>query len=87
MDYPERQLRMQDFLISVFDIVDISVEEYIKRGFVNLDVNFGCTGVQHRSVYAADALARHLKNKYKVNIDLCHTVQEEKNWLNPIQAK
>jgi hypothetical protein len=84
MEYLERQTRMQDFLNSVFDIVDISVEEYIKRGFVNLAVSFGCTGGQHRSVYAADALARHLKNKYKVNIDLCHMVQEEKNWINPL---
>ncbi len=84
MEFLERQTRMQDFLNSVFDIVDISVENYIQRGFTNLSVNFGCTGGQHRSVYAADALARHLKNKYKVQIDLCHIVQEEKNWLNPI---
>ena len=83
MEFLERQTRMQDFLNSVFDIVDISVEDYIRRGFTNLAVNFGCTGGQHRSVYAADALARHLKNKYKVQIDLCHIVQEEKNWQNP----
>ena len=82
MEFLERQTRMQDFLNSVFDIVDISVEDYIRRGFTNLSVNFGCTGGQHRSVYAADALARHLKNKYKVQIDLCHVVQEEKNWQN-----
>ena len=82
MEYLERQTRMQDFLNSVFDIVDITVEEYIRRGFTSLAVNFGCTGGQHRSVYAADALARHLRNKYKVKIDLCHVVQEEKGWKN-----
>jgi UPF0042 nucleotide-binding protein len=82
MEYLERQTRMQDFLNSVFDIVDITVEEYINRGFTSLAVNFGCTGGQHRSVYAADALARHLRNKYKVKIDLCHVVQEEKGWKN-----
>ncbi len=87
MEYLERQTRMQDFLNSIFDIVDISVEEYIKRGFNSLVVNFGCTGGQHRSVYAADALARHLKNKYKVQVELCHREQEEKNWLNKIEAK
>ena len=87
MEYLERQTRMQDFLNSVFDIVDISVEEYIKRGFTSLAVNFGCTGGQHRSVYAADALARHLRNKYKVKIDLCHLVQEEKGWKNPLIKK
>ena len=84
MEFLERQTRMQDFLNSVFDIVDITVEDYIRRGFTSLAVNFGCTGGQHRSVYAADALARHLKNKYKVNIDLCHVVQEEKNWNNAL---
>lgn len=84
IEFLERQTRMQDFLNSVFDIVDISVEDYIRRRFTNLSVNFGCTGGQHRSVYAADALARHLKNKYKVQIDLCHLIQEEKNWHNPL---
>jgi RNase adapter protein RapZ len=75
---------MHDFLNSVFDIVDLTVEEYIKRGFSSLAVNFGCTGGQHRSVYAADALTKHLRNKFKVKIDLCHVVQEEKNWYNPL---
>ena len=87
MEYLERQTRMQDFLNSVFDIVDISVEEYIKRGFTSLSVNFGCTGGQHRSVYAADALSRHLRNKYKVNIELCHLVQEEKGWKNVLEKE
>ncbi|MEJ7911674.1 MAG: RNase adapter RapZ [Chitinophagaceae bacterium] len=86
IEYLERQTRMQDYLNSVFDIVDISVEEYIKRGFTYLSVSFGCTGGQHRSVYAADALAKHLKSKYKVKIELLHTVQEEKGWKNPLVA-
>jgi RNase adapter protein RapZ len=84
MEYLERQTKMHDFLNSVFDIVDLTVEEYIKRGFSSLAVNFGCTGGQHRSVYAADALTKHLRNKFKVKIDLCHVVQEEKNWYNPL---
>lgn len=87
MEYLERQTRMQDFLNSVFDIVDITVEEYIKRGFDYLSVNFGCTGGQHRSVYAADALARHLKNKYGVKVELCHREQEAKQWINKLPAE
>jgi RNase adaptor protein for sRNA GlmZ degradation len=78
---------MPEFLNSVFDIVDITVEEYIKRGFESLMVSFGCTGGQHRSVYAADALARHLKNKFKVKIELSHSVQDAKNWINPLPEK
>lgn len=84
MEYLERQTRIQDFLNSVFDIVDISVEEYIKRGFDSLIINFGCTGGQHRSVYSADALARHLRNKYKVKIELSHREQEAKEWNNKL---
>jgi len=83
MDYLEQQTRMSEFLNSVFDIVDITVEDYIGRGFESLTVSFGCTGGQHRSVYAADALARHLRNKFKVKIELKHCVQDEKNWINP----
>jgi hypothetical protein len=87
MEYLERQTKMEDFLNSVFDIVDISVEAYIKRGFTSLCVNFGCTGGQHRSVYAADALARHLKTKYKVKIELTHREQEAKGWKNTLVKK
>ncbi len=81
-DFLEQSTRMPEFLNSVFDIVDITVEDYIKRGFDHLSVGFGCTGGQHRSVYAADALARHLRNKFKVKIELKHIEQEAKNWIN-----
>lgn len=85
-DYLEQQTKMAEFLNSIFDIVDISVEDYIKRGFESLSVSFGCTGGQHRSVYAADALARHLRNKFKVKIELKHLVQDEKKWINELPS-
>jgi RNase adaptor protein for sRNA GlmZ degradation len=75
---------MSNFLNSVFDIVDITVEDYLKRDFESLMISFGCTGGQHRSVYAADALARHLRNKFKVKIELKHLIQDEKNWINTL---
>ncbi len=86
-DYLEQQTKMPEFLNSVFDIVDINVEEYIRRGFESLVVSFGCTGGQHRSVYAADALARHLKNKFKVKVKLNHLEQEIKNWINEVPKR
>lgn len=79
IDFLEQRTKMQDFLNSVFDLVDISVEDYIKRGFKSLLINFGCTGGQHRSVYAAEQTARHLRNKYKVRVELNHL--NEKNWV------
>jgi len=86
-DFLEQQTKMPEFLNSIFDIVDITVEEYIKRDFESLMISFGCTGGQHRSVYAADAMARHLKNKFKVRIELLHIEQEAKNWINPLPEK
>jgi aminoglycoside/choline kinase family phosphotransferase len=74
-DYLLEHTRMEEFLAGVFNAVDISVEDYIKRNFEVLEVNFGCTGGQHRSVYAADALARHLKNKYAVKVSVKHVEQ------------
>jgi aminoglycoside/choline kinase family phosphotransferase len=75
MDFLEQQTEMPEFLNNVYNIVDISVENYIKRNFSCLMISFGCTGGQHRSVYAADSLARHLRNKFKVKVELNHVEQ------------
>jgi hypothetical protein len=80
--YLEQQTRMPEFLNSIFDIIDITVEDYLNRGFKSLAINFGCTGGQHRSVYAAEQTARHLRNKYKVRTLIQHLNQ--KNWRNTI---
>ncbi|MFT4203850.1 MAG: RNase adapter RapZ [Chitinophagaceae bacterium] len=77
-DFLEQKTRMNVFLNSVFDLIDISVENYLERGFEHLQINFGCTGGQHRSVYAAEQTARHLRNKYNLKVQAVHTNQE--NW-------
>lgn len=74
-DFLEQQTKMPEFLNNIYNTVDIAVEDYIKRGFDSLMINFGCTGGQHRSVYAADAVVRHLRNKYNVKIELKHIEQ------------
>lgn len=76
-DYLEQQTEMPAFMNNVYNLVDISVTDYIKRGFSSLEVSFGCTGGQHRSVYAADALARHLRNKFNAKLIIHHL---EQNW-------
>jgi len=78
-DFLEQRTEMPVFLNSMYSIIDISVTDYIKRNFESLQVNFGCTGGQHRSVYAAEALARHLRNKFNVKIRLNHLNRE--NWV------
>lgn len=74
-DFLEQQTKMPEFLNNIYNTVDIAVEDYINRGFDSLMINFGCTGGQHRSVYAADAVVRHLRNKYNVKVELKHIEQ------------
>lgn len=78
-NYLTEKTRMDEFLTGIFSVVDISVEDYIKRDFEHLEINFGCTGGQHRSVYAADATARHLRNKYGVKTEVLHLEQNFKD--------
>ena len=61
IDYLNQQESVHQFLASVMSLVDASVSNYQRRGFKNLMVSFGCTGGQHRSVYLAEQLARHLR--------------------------
>ncbi len=75
-DFLEQQTKMPEFLNNIYNLVDITVEDYIRRKFGSLTISFGCTGGQHRSVYAADALARHLRNKFRVPVKLNHLEQK-----------
>ena len=78
-DFLDQKTKMNTFLNSVWDLIDITVENYLSRDFASLQINFGCTGGQHRSVFAAEQTARHLKNKYKVKVVLEHT--NTLNWV------
>lgn len=55
---------MQEFLNSVFKITDSVIENYLERNFTDLMLSFGCTGGQHRSVYAAEKTGAYLKEKF-----------------------
>jgi aminoglycoside/choline kinase family phosphotransferase len=64
------------FLEHAYGVVDPHVETYMKRGFTSLMVSFGCTGGQHRSVYCAEHMARHLAQKYPgIRVRLIHREQ------------
>lgn len=60
------------FLDNVYKLVDAHVKRFIERKFTSLQVCFGCTGGQHRSVYSAEHLARHLAGKFDVKVTLTH---------------
>ena len=60
------------FLNSVYQLVDAHAKRFIERKFTNLQVCFGCTGGQHRSVYCAEHLARHLMDKFDIKVTITH---------------
>ncbi|MEM9823976.1 MAG: RNase adapter RapZ, partial [Bacteroidota bacterium] len=82
IQFLQEHSNMGDFLNNIYHIVDEAVDNYLERSFTSLMINFGCTGGQHRSVYAADALARRLEQKYGLKVTLHHIEQERKNWKN-----
>ncbi len=78
IDYLDKEDEVKQFLNNVYKIVEQSVEKYMFRNFTNLQIAFGCTGGQHRSVYCAEKLTEHLKSKYKINMELEH--YNKVNW-------
>jgi RNase adaptor protein for sRNA GlmZ degradation len=58
-------------------LVDASVSAYQGRGFKHLMVSFGCTGGQHRSVFMAEQMARHLQSKGGVDVAVRHLALEQ----------
>lgn len=70
---------MNEYLDHVCGLLDITVQNYLERGFSALTVNFGCTGGQHRSVYAAQMTSDYLLHKYPIDVNIQHLNQA--NWL------
>ena len=60
------------FLESVYKLLDAHVQRFVERKFTHLQVCFGCTGGQHRSVYCAEHLGKYLSHKYNIKVTLTH---------------
>lgn len=63
------------FLEHVYALADAHVQRFLERGFTHLSIHFGCTGGQHRSVYAAEHTARHIHEKFGIKVELIHREQ------------
>ena len=72
VEYLNQQESVHQFLASVMTLVDASVSNYQQRGFKHLMVSFGCTGGQHRSVYLAEQLAKHLRGRAGLEVMVTH---------------
>jgi RNase adaptor protein for sRNA GlmZ degradation len=79
IEYLNQQESVHQFVANATALVDASVDAYQRRGFKHLMVSFGCTGGQHRSVYLAEQLAKHLREKSEVEVVLRHREQEQLN--------
>jgi aminoglycoside/choline kinase family phosphotransferase len=77
IEYLNQQESVHQFLASVMSLVEASVSNYQQRGFRNLMVSFGCTGGQHRSVYLAEQLAKRLRAKSGLDVELRHLELEK----------
>ena len=77
IDYLNRQESVHQYFANVLSLVDSSVAAYQTRGFKDLMVSFGCTGGQHRSVYLAEQLAKHLRAVSGVEVVVRHIEQEK----------
>jgi UPF0042 nucleotide-binding protein len=51
-----------------------AVDNFLERGFEFMNVSFGCTGGQHRSVFFTEKLASLLEERYgdRVKVDRVH---------------
>jgi RNase adaptor protein for sRNA GlmZ degradation len=77
IEYLRAEESVNQFAENAFALVDASVTAYQRRGFKDLMVSFGCTGGQHRSVYLAEQLAKHLSSKSGVEVVLRHLGLEQ----------
>ena len=79
-EFLEQKTEMPNFLNYIQNVISITIDNYVERGFEHLQINFGCTGGQHRSVYAAEKTAEFIREKYpQVNISVTHDEQPQLN--------
>lgn len=83
-EYLETKTEMPKFLELIKSLISINIEDYLERGFENLQINFGCTGGQHRSVYSAIKIAEFIKEKYPhgTEVTIHHDEQPQLNISN-----
>ncbi len=81
VEFLEREEKVAEFWGSIQTLADNAVENYLERGFADLSISFGCTGGQHRSVYFAERLARHLAGRFPGLAIVLHH-REESHWTN-----
>ena len=81
-EFLQQETRMKEFLDHVYGLISVNIDDYLARDFEHLSISFGCTGGQHRSVFAAEQTAAYISNRFKVPVTI-HHLNEKKWMLNP----
>ena len=72
IDYLSPLESVRQYFGNVTSLVDAAVSNYESRGFKHIMVSFGCTGGQHRSVYMAEELTKHLRARKGLEVVVRH---------------
>jgi aminoglycoside/choline kinase family phosphotransferase len=84
VQFLEQKTEVVSFLVRIRDLIGQVIENYQRRNFSHLQISFGCTGGQHRSVYCANMLAKYLSDKYPVKVEVAH--RESADWPQASQS-
>ena len=76
MEFLQKEPEVEEFVRNAATMVINSAKRYQRRGFANLQVNFGCTGGQHRSVYCAEQAAKMIAQTVGCRVEIHHLEQE-----------
>ena len=76
IEFLQKESEVEEFIQNAAKMVVNSVRCYQQRGFANLQVNFGCTGGQHRSVYCAEQTAKKISELTDCKVEVHHLEQD-----------
>jgi RNase adaptor protein for sRNA GlmZ degradation len=74
--FEQHKDKVNCFLNAAEALVRQSADQYQKDGREHLQVAFGCTGGQHRSVYFAECMAERLAGIYGVEVVVAHAARK-----------
>jgi len=72
VEYMSRDGRLDAFYDRLGPLLDFLIPEYIAEGKAHLSISIGCTGGRHRSVAITEALARRLRGRDDVEVEVAH---------------
>lgn len=75
IDFLKHNSKADEFANQCFEMIKPAIINYSQRQFTNLNISFGCTGGQHRSVYLADELYKKISAEFMVQTEIFHHEQ------------